>query len=343
MILVTGGLGFIGSHTVVELVNCSYDVIILDDLSNSNLNVLNNLFKIVDKKKIKFYKGSILDDEILTKIFKSYNIDCVIHFAAFKSVSESIKEPLRYYENNVSGTINLLQQCNKYNVKNFIFSSSATVYGNSKSPLLETSQTGEGITNPYGQSKYIIENILKDFSKSSQTKIICLRYFNPVGAHSSGLIGEDPMGIPNNLMPYLLRVVIKNNLNDKLNDVYKKLNIFGNDYKTKDGTGVRDFIHVVDLAKAHVCACINLSKLSNLYNIYNIGTGKGTSVLELVNTFIDINNVKLPYCFKKRREGDIDIVYCVCDKAKNELNWEASLNIENICSDSYNYIVTQNK
>ena len=332
-ILCTGGLGFIGSHTVVELVNYGYYVLILDDLSNSEVSVLEKIELLCDISKIKFIKGNILNNQNLDLVFQN-EISCVIHFAAFKSVNESIKYPLKYYENNITGTINLLNKCKEYNVKKFIFSSSATVYGSSKSPLNENSQIGIGITNPYGNSKYIIEQILKDLK---DFKIINLRYFNPVGAHKSGLIGENPSDIPNNLMPFVLRVAIKNNLDPNYDDVYKQLNIFGNDYNSNDGTAVRDFIHVVDLAKAHVCAVNKVLNMESNYEIYNIGTGNGTSVLEIVNTFKKVNNIKLPYEFKPKREGDNDIVYCETTKANNELNWKAELNIEDICKDTYNF------
>ena len=332
-ILCTGGLGFIGSHTVVELVNYGYNVLILDDLSNSEVSVLEKIKLLCDISKIKFIKGNILNNQNLDLVFQN-KISCVIHFAAFKSVNESIKYPLKYYENNITGTINLLNKCQEYNVKKFIFSSSATVYGSSKSPLNENSQIGIGITNPYGNSKYIVEQILKDLK---DFKIINLRYFNPVGAHKSGLIGENPSDIPNNLMPFVLRVAIKNNLDPNYDDVYKQLNIFGNDYNSNDGTAVRDFIHVVDLAKAHVCAVNKVLNMESNYEIYNIGTGNGTSVLEIVNTFKKVNNIKLPYEFKPKREGDNDIVYCETTKANNELNWKAELNIEDICKDTYNF------
>tara|TARA_B100000424_G_C22943408_1_gene501940 strand:- start:189 stop:1220 length:1032 start_codon:yes stop_codon:yes gene_type:complete len=332
-ILCTGGLGFIGSHTVVELVNYGYYVLILDDLSNSEVSVLEKIELLCDISKIKFIKGNILNNQNLDLVFQN-EISCVIHFAAFKSVNESIKYPLKYYENNITGTINLLNKCQEYNVKKFIFSSSATVYGSSKSPLNENSQIGIGITNPYGNSKYIVEQILKDLK---DFKIINLRYFNPVGAHKSGLIGENPSDIPNNLMPFVLRVAIKNNLDPNYDDVYKQLNIFGNDYNSNDGTAVRDFIHVVDLAKAHVCAVNKVLNMESNYEIYNIGTGNGTSVLEIVNTFKKVNNIKLPYEFKPKREGDNDIVYCETTKANNELNWKAELNIEDICKDTYNF------
>lgn len=333
MILLTGGLGFIGSHTIVELASKlgkNTQIVILDNLVNSKKEVLNNLYKIIDNK-LYFVEGDITNDKDLEKVFK-YHIDCVIHFAALKSVSESIKCPLDYYKNNIYGLINLLEKCEKYNVFKFIFSSSATVYGDSVSPLTEESIVGKGISNPYGQTKFMGEQILKDLSTSNtKFKIIILRYFNPVGAHSSSLIGEDPNGIPNNLMPYIVRVAIKNNIDDSLPDVYKSLSIFG------DGNSERDFIHVVDLANAHVCAYNYLKNANKSYNVFNIGTGKSTSVLELVNCFKNVNNIKLPYKFKEKREGDLDIVYCKCIKANKELKWKSKLNIEDICRDSYNY------
>lgn len=340
MILITGGLGFIGSHTVVELINTlNASIIIIDDLSNSKVDVLEKIGKLVDINKIIYYKLNILSENF-KDIFEKHNIESVIHFAAFKSVNESIKEPLKYYDNNVNGTIKLLQLCELNNVKNFIFSSSATVYGSSKSPLIESSNTGFGITNPYGQSKYITEKILMDLSQSSNLKIIILRYFNPVGAHKSGLLGENPNGIPNNLMPYILRVAIKNNLDKTLDDVYSSLKIFGNDYDTPDGTCKRDFIHVVDLALAHVAAYNNFNKIDKKLEIYNIGTGKGTSVLEMVNTFKKVNNVNVPFDLVDKRPGDIDVVYCDCEKAKNELGWVAKKTLEDICLDTYNYAIS---
>lgn len=340
MILITGGLGFIGSHTVVELINkLNSSIIIIDDLSNSKVDVLEKIGKLVDKSKIIFYKLNILSENF-KDIFEKHSIESVIHFAAFKSVNESIKEPLKYYDNNVNGTIKLLQLCELNNVKNFIFSSSATVYGSSKSPLIESSNTGFGITNPYGQSKYITEKILMDLSQSSNLKIIILRYFNPVGAHKSGLLGENPNGIPNNLMPYILRVAIKNNLDKTLDDVYSSLKIFGNDYDTTDGTCKRDFIHVVDLALAHVAAYNNFNKMDKNLEIYNIGTGKGTSVLEMVNTFKKVNNVNVPFDLVDKRPGDIDVVYCDCEKATNELGWVAIKTLEDICLDTYNYAIS---
>ena len=340
-ILLTGGLGFIGSHTVVELVNSGNNVVIYDNLSNSKIEVLNKLYKLCDKNKITFIKGDILNlDEL--KQLNNYKIDTVVHFAAFKSVNESIKLPLEYYQNNITGLLNLLNYCNTMNINNFIFSSSTTVYGNSISPLFEDSNIGIGISNPYGQTKYMGEQILKDFSKSqSKFNIICLRYFNPVGAHKSGLIGEDPNDIPNNLMPYVLRVAVKNNLNSNLDDVYNYLSIYGSDYDTPDGTCQRDFIHVVDLAKAHVAAVKKIGSFDN-FEVFNIGTGKGTSVLEIVESFRDINNIKLPYVMKDRRPGDNAVTFCDCQKANKMLEWKADLDINDICLDTYNFAKSNN-
>ncbi len=336
-ILLTGGLGYIGSHTVVELVNLNNNVIILDNLSNSKIEVLDNLYKLCDKNKIIFIKGDILNLNDLKKL-DNYKINSVIHFAALKSVNQSIKLPLNYYQNNICGLLNLLNYCKNLNINNFIFSSSSTVYGNSISPFVEDSNTGIGITNPYGQTKYMAEQILQDFSKSELNfKVICLRYFNPVGAHKSGLIGENPNDIPNNLMPYILKVAVKNNLNHNLDNIYNYLSIYGNDYDTLDGTCRRDFIHIVDLAKAHVAALNKISKLNN-FEIFNLGTGKSTSVLELIETFKKINNVILPYKFKDKRPGDISVSFCNCEKANKILDWKTELNIDDICLDSYNFI-----
>jgi len=322
-ILVTGGLGFIGSHTVIELLIKNYNVIIIDNLTNSNLDILDKIKKISNSNNITFYKGDILDKLLLDNILKKEYIDTVIHFAGLKSVSQSIKEPLKYYENNINGTIVLLKIMEKYNVKNLIFSSSATVYGNNKSPFTEISQTGVNITNPYGKSKYLIEEILKDLH---DWNIFALRYFNPIGCHPSGIIGENPNEIPNNLIPYLMRVA---------NKQYPFLNVYGDKYNTIDGTGIRDYIHVVDLAKAHVKA---LDKFIKGFTALNLGTGKGTSVLELINTFERINNIKIFYKICEKRDGDIDICICIPSKANLILDWKASLTIEDMCRDSWNFI-----
>lgn len=335
-VLLTGGLGFIGSHTIVELVNSNYNVTIIDNLSNSKITVLDNIYKLCDKNKITFYEGDILSNDDLNKVFNHINI--VIHFAAYKAVAESIKKPLDYYNNNINGLINLLNKCKEFNVNKFIFSSSATVYGSSESPLYENSTIGNNITSPYGKTKYFSEIILQDFCKSNkQFNVISLRYFNPVGAHKSGLIGEDPNDIPNNLMPFILKVAKKNNLKNNLNNIFNTLNIFGKNYNTDDGTCERDFIHVVDLAKAHVKSCNNIGKFKN-YETFNIGTGKPVSVLKLVETFTKINKVKLPFEFKEKREGDNTKIYCNCTKAFKMLNWKCEYDINDICIDSYNFI-----
>lgn len=335
-ILLTGGLGFIGSHTVVELVNANYNVVIIDNLSNSKIKVLDNIYKLCDKNKIIFCKGDILNNDDLNKVFNNINI--VIHFAAYKAVAESIKKPLDYYNNNINGLINLLNKCKEFNVNKFIFSSSATVYGSAESPLSENSIIGNNITSPYGKTKYFSEIILQDFCKSNKKfNVISLRYFNPVGAHKSGLIGEDPNDIPNNLMPFILKVAKKNNLKNNLDNIFNTLSIFGNNYNTDDGTCERDFIHVVDLAKAHVKSCNYISKFKN-YETFNIGTGKPISVLKLVNTFIEINKIKLPFKFIEKRDGDNAKIYCNCNKAFKMLNWKCEYNINDICKDSYNFI-----
>jgi len=345
--LVTGGLGFIGSHTVVQLIDNNYNVIIIDNLSNSNIKVLDNIKKICNcnDKNLIFFQFDITDLQNMEFIFRNYIINNIIHFASFKSVSESINSPLIYYKNNIISTLNLLELCCKYKVINFIFSSSATVYGTQPSPLFETSTIGIGITNPYGQTKYIIEQILRDMYESNiYTNIIILRYFNPVGAHISGLIGETPNGIPNNLMPYILNVAIKNNIKEDLNEIYSKLKIYGNEYNTKDGTCIRDFIHVEDLAYAHIKSIEYLEKNKNIkFDIFNIGTGKGTSVLEMVNTFIQTNKVIVPYEIKEIRYGDLAIVYCDTTKSNNILKWEAKKSLEDICIDSYRYVLNNYK
>ena len=342
MILVTGGLGFIGSHTCVELIENGFKILIIDDLSNSKRKILNKI-NLITNSQIMFYENNLLDYDSIDSIFEHHDIDLIIHFASFKSVNESIEMPIKYYENNIQSTINLLKLCKKYSIVKFIFSSSATVYGESKSPLFENSNVGNGILNPYGKTKYYIENIIQDVAKVSNLKVIILRYFNPVGAHPSGIIGEDPNGRPNNLMPFIQKVAIKNNINDNLDDYYKYLNIFGNDYDTKDGTAIRDYIHVIDLANAHLKAALKIENTKNKFDIYNIGTGKGTSVLEIVKTFEKVNNVVIPYKICNRRPGDKDIVYCDSSKALKELNWKAKKNLEDICKDGYNFCINSNK
>ena len=324
-VLVTGGLGFIGSHTVVELAKSNFEVIIADNLYNAKEEVLEKIEKITGKK-FKLYKYDLCDKEKVEEIFRDNNIDAVIHFAGYKAVGESVKKPLMYYSNNLITAINILEVMEKFNVRKFIFSSSATVYGdNGHTKYVESMGRGK-TTNPYGTTKAMIEKILEDlYASDNSWNIRILRYFNPVGAHESGLIGEVPNGIPNNLMPYIMKVA-----SGKL----EKLNIFGNDYPTVDGTGVRDFIHVVDLAKGHVKA---LEKAPNGLNIYNLGSGKGVSVLELVNTFEKVNNIKINYQIVERRAGDLAEYYSDATKAYVELGWKTEKTVEDICRDSWNY------
>lgn len=324
-VLVTGGTGYIGSHTVVDLLENNYEVVIVDNLSNSQKEVVEKIKKITNKT-VKFYEIDLCCKDDLKKVFADEKIDAVIHFAGFKAVGESVEKPLKYYENNLISTINLLNTMNEFNVKKIIFSSSATVYGNPANvPVYEDFPLST--TNPYGATKLIIENMLKDLYVSDNSfDITILRYFNPVGAHKSGLIGENPNGIPNNLMPYIVKVAT-----GKL----PFLNIFGNDYNTVDGTGVRDYIHVCDLSYGHVLALKN-PKLG--LKIYNLGTGKGTSVLELVNIFEKVNNVKINKKIVARRPGDVDINYASCDLARKELGFIAKYSIEDMCRDSYNFV-----
>ena len=329
-ILVTGGAGYIGSHTVVELLNNNMEVVIIDNFSNSKPIVLERIRKITGKV-FKFYEIDYANREELEKVFKENpEIDGVINFAGFKAVGESVKKPIDYYINNVSGALVLLDVMKKFNVKKFVFSSSATVYGGENEiPYVESMKTG-GTTNPYGTTKLFIEQILKDIYKSDESwDIAILRYFNPIGAHESGLIGEEPQGIPNNLMPYVVRVA---------NGQLKELSVFGNDYPTPDGTGVRDYIHVVDLAKGHVKAIEKLNKEKKGLYIYNLGTGNGYSVLDIVHTFEKVTGKKVPYKIAPRREGDLAEFYANSEKAKKELNWEAELTLEDMCKDSWRYI-----
>ncbi len=324
-ILVTGGLGFIGSHTVVELAKANFEIVIVDNLYNSKEDVLEKLEKITGKK-FKLYKYDLCNKEKIEEIFKENQIDAVIHFAGYKAVGESVREPLMYYSNNLISTLNLLEVMKKYNVKKFVFSSSATVYGEPKTPKCTENMNRGETTNPYGTTKAMIEKILEDlYASDNSWNITLLRYFNPVGAHESGLIGEEPNGIPNNLMPYIMKVA-----SGKL----EKLNIFGNDYPTIDGTGVRDYIHVVDLAKGHVKAIQNAP---DGLNIYNLGSGKGISVLELVTTFEKVNNVKVNYQIVDRRPGDIAENYADPSEALKELGWKTEKSIEDICRDAWNY------
>ena len=324
-ILVTGGAGFIGSHTIVELLNKNYEVVVLDNFYNSCEEALKRVRQITNKE-FKFYKGDIRDSKIFDKIFVENKIDAVIHFAGLKAVGESVAKPLMYFDNNVHGTLVLLDKMSEYNVKTIIFSSSATVYGvPEKLPLDETCRLS--VTNPYGRTKLMLEEILTDLQVSDPSwNVILLRYFNPVGAHESGLIGEDPQGIPNNLMPFVAQVAT-----GKL----AKIRVFGNDYNTHDGTGVRDYIHVVDLALGHVAA---LEYVTNPgVHIYNLGTGVGYSVLDLVHAFEKACGKTLPYEIVDRRPGDIDANYACSDKAKKDLHWEAKYTLDDMCRTQWNW------
>lgn len=331
-ILVTGGAGYIGSHTAVELLNEGREVVIIDNFSNSKPKVLDKI-KEITKKDFKFYEVDYLNRKELERVFEENNIDAVMNFAGYKAVGESVKKPLEYYENNISGTVVLLETMRKYNVKKFIFSSSATVYGEPETiPITEACKTG-GTTNPYGTTKLFIEQILQDLYKSDNTwDIAILRYFNPVGAHESGLIGEEPQGIPNNLMPYVVRVA---------SGQLEQLSVFGNDYDTHDGTGVRDYIHVVDLATGHLKALEKLEKENTGIYIYNLGTGTGYSVLDMVKAFEEATGKKVKYKIVERRPGDIATCYSNPDKAKRELGWEATKTLKDMCQDSWKYIKQQ--
>lgn len=325
-ILVTGGCGFIGSHTCCELLDNNYEVVIIDNLSNSKEDVIDKIKKITNKN-LKFYKGDLCDKALVDKIFKEENIDAVIHFAGLKAVGESVKKPLLYYRNNIDSTLTLLEVMSKYNCKKLVFSSSATVYGNPKTlPIKENFDLKT--TNPYGSTKLYIEGILKDlYNSDNEWSIAVLRYFNPIGAHKSYLIGENPNDIPNNLMPYIVKVATK-----KL----EQLSIFGNDYNTIDGTGVRDYIHVVDLAIGHIKAIELINKEKGI-DFYNLGTGHGYSVLEIVKTFEKVNNIKVNYKIVERRPGDIDACYADCSYALKKLNFKATKTIEEMVKDSYEY------
>lgn len=327
-ILVAGGAGFIGSHTCVELLNDGYEVIVADNLSNSKESAIDRIKKITGKD-LKFYKIDLLDFEATDKIFDENQIDAVIHFAGFKAVGESVEKPLEYYENNLGTTFNLIKAMKKHNVKNIVFSSSATVYGvNNQVPYTEDMATSA--TNPYGYTKVMIEQILHDITVSDpEWSVVALRYFNPIGAHESGLIGENPNGIPNNLVPYIAQVAL-----GKLNE----LKIFGNDYDTPDGTGVRDYIHVTDLAKGHLAA-IRYSEKNKGFQPINLGTGKGSSVLEVLKAYEKACGKELKYNIVARRAGDIAWSYAKTDLAKKLLGWEAKLDIEKMCQDSWNFTV----
>ena len=328
-ILVTGGAGYIGSHTAVELLNSGKEIIIIDNFSNSKREVLDKI-KEITGKNFKFYEMDYKNIEKLERVFEENKIDAVMNFAGYKAVGESVAKPLDYYENNISGAIGLLKTMKKYNVKKFIFSSSATVYGDPEVvPITEECKTG-GTTNPYGTTKLFIEQILQDLYKSdNEWDIAILRYFNPIGSHESGLIGEDPQGIPNNLMPYIVRVA---------SGELEQLSVFGNDYDTPDGTGVRDYIHVVDLSKGHLKALEKLEKEGKGIYIYNLGTGKGYSVLEMVKTFETATGKNVKYKIVGRRDGDIATCYANSKKAKEELGWQAEKTLEDMCKDAWRYI-----
>ncbi len=326
-ILLTGGTGYIGSHTAIELIKLGYEVEIFDNLFNSKITVLDKIEEITGVKP-KFYEVDMLDKAALDDVFKNGQYDLVVHFAGLKAVGESVEKPLKYYENNISGTVNILECMAKYGVHKIVFSSSATVYGEQDTTeMSEDMKTGSGITNPYGRTKYMIEEILKDVAiADDEFEATILRYFNPVGTHESGLIGEDPNDIPNNLMPIIMKVSTGE---------IEKLKVYGNDYNTPDGTGKRDYIHVVDLAKGHVAAILHMKKG---ISIYNLGTGKATSVLEMIKAFEEASGKELPYEIVDRRPGDLAEVYANVDKAREELDWHADLTIGDAMKSTINYL-----
>lgn len=325
-ILVTGGTGYIGSHTCVELLNRGYEVVVFDNLCNSKIEVVDKIAEITGKQ-IQFYKADMLDVESMRPVFEENKIDVVIHFAGLKAVPESVAKPLLYYKNNLTGTLNLCELMNEYGCKRIIFSSSATVYGSPKTvPITEDFPLST--TNPYGSTKLMLEGILSDlFVSDEEWSVALLRYFNPIGAHESGLIGDNPNGIPNNLMPYVMQVAV-----GKL----PELGVFGDDYDTPDGTGVRDYIHVVDLAKGHVNAIEKVASCTGV-NQYNLGTGIGYSVLDIVKKFQEASGVEIPYSIKPRRPGDIAVCYADPTKAKKELGWEAQYDLKRMCQDSWRF------
>ena len=327
-ILVTGGAGYIGSHTCVELLNAGYEVVVVDNLVNSSRESLKRVEEITGKS-LRFYEVDLLNKNALTKVFKENKIDAVIHFAGLKAVGESVYKPLEYYHNNITGTLILCEVMREFGVEKIVFSSSATVYGDPKVvPITEDAPMGV-ITNPYGRTKGMLEQILTDIHTANNNfSVMLLRYFNPIGAHESGRIGENPKGIPNNLLPYITQVAV-----GKL----VCLGVFGNDYDTKDGTCVRDYIHVVDLAKGHVKALEKMMKSPGKVDIYNLGTGIGYSVLDLINAFEKVNDLKINYVFKDRRAGDVPACYADPTKAANELGWKAQKNIEDMCRDSFRW------
>lgn len=330
-IFVTGGLGYIGSHTCVELLNAGYEVVIADNFSNSKITVLDSLKKITGKEPY-FYQIDVQDKAALDKAFSEHKIDAAIHFAGFKAVGESCRIPLAYYRNNLDSTLSLLETMEKHGCNKLVFSSSATVYGPENPVPYKEEMPAHVATNPYGWTKAMIEQILRDYASANpEFSAILLRYFNPIGAHESGLLGDDPNGIPNNLMPYIVRVAA-----GKL----EKLTVFGNDYETPDGTGVRDYIHVVDLAKGHIKA-LEYAEKNTGAEVFNLGTGSGVSVLDLIHTFIRINHVDVPYVIGSRREGDLACCYADAQKAEKHLNWKAEKTIEDMCRDSWNFVKEQ--
>ena len=326
-VLVTGGAGYIGSHTCVELLNEGYGVIVVDNLCNSNPESLNRVQELTGKT-LKFYEGDVRDEALLKKIFAENEIGCVIHFAGLKAVGESVAMPWEYYDNNLNSTLVLTKVMKEVGMKNLIFSSSATVYtADNEMPLKETSRTG-GCTNPYGWTKYMTEQSLSGMSHADKEwGIVLLRYFNPIGAHISGRIGEDPRGIPNNLMPYITQVAVGRR---------EKLSVFGNDYDTPDGTGVRDYIHVVDLARGHVAAVRYVAENPGC-EVFNLGTGTGYSVLDMVNAFVEVNHVSVPYQIVERRPGDLGMVYADPAKSAEKLHWKAEKNLEDMCQDAWRW------
>ena len=326
-VLVTGGAGYIGSHTCLELLESGYEVVVIDNLCNSNAKSLDRVQELTEKS-LKFYEGDVRDEALLTKIFTENEIGCVIHFAGLKAVGESVAKPWEYYDNNLNSTLVLTKVMKQFGMKNIIFSSSATVYtADNEMPLKETSRTG-GCTNPYGWTKYMTEQILSGISAADPDwSVVLLRYFNPIGAHASGRIGEDPRGIPNNLMPYITQVAVGRR---------EELSVYGNDYDTPDGTGVRDYIHVVDLAKGHVAA-VKYAAENRGCEVFNLGTGTGYSVLDMVHAFIDVNRVPVPYKIVDRRPGDIATCYADPAKSAEKLGWKAELTLSDMCRDSWNW------
>lgn len=327
MILVTGGAGFIGSHTCVELLDSGYEVLVADNLCNSHKTSLERVEKITGKKVL-FEKADICNPEATDALFEKYDIDCVIHFAGLKAVGESVQKPVEYFGNNLNSSLVLCECMKRHNVHNIVFSSSATVYsGDNEMPLKETSKTGN-CTNPYGWTKYMSEQIFKAVCTADpEMSVVLLRYFNPIGAHESGLIGEDPRGIPNNLLPYVAQTAV---------GIREKVTVFGNDYPTPDGTGVRDYIHVVDLARAHILA-VEYAESHKGCEVFNVGTGRGTSVLEIIKAFSEASGIDVPYCIGPRRAGDLPVCYADCTKAKQVLGFETMYDIKRMCEDSWRW------